>query len=113
MDNQWVNECVVCEGLPEPHPQEWVNCIVHYEIILILCTMEYKLIENEDTGRIISEQTVKQFELKSADESTFFVRIVDNGDNYKFITDITGDWEDVEDPSELYEFIQEEIYGIY
>jgi hypothetical protein len=75
--------------------------------------MEYKLIENEDTGRIISEQTVKQFELKSADESTFFVRIVDNGDNYKFITDITGDWEDVEDPSELYEFIQEEIYGIY
>ena len=75
--------------------------------------MEYKLIENEETGRIISEQTVKQFELKSADESTFFVRIVDNGDNYKFITDITGDWEDVEDPSELYEFIQEEIYGIY
>lgn len=75
--------------------------------------MEYKLIENEDTGRIISEQTVKQFELKSADESTFFVRIVDNGDSYKFITDITGDWEDVEDPSELYEFIQEEIYGIY
>ena len=75
--------------------------------------MEYKLIENQDTGRIISEQTVKQFELMSADESTFFVRIVDNGDNYKFITDITGDWEDVEDPSELYEFIQEEIYGIY
>jgi hypothetical protein len=75
--------------------------------------MEYKLIENQDTGRIISEQTVKQFELMSADESTFFVRIVDNGDSYKFITDITGDWEDVEDPSELYEFIQEEIYGIY
>jgi hypothetical protein len=75
--------------------------------------MEYKLIENQDTGRIISEQTVKQFELMSADESTFYVRIVDNGDSYKFITDITGDWEDVEDPSELYEFIQEEIYGIY
>ena len=75
--------------------------------------MEYKLIENQDTGRIISEQTVKQFELMSADVSTFFVRIVDNGDSYKFITDITGDWEDVEDPSELYEFIQEEIYGIY
>ncbi len=75
--------------------------------------MEYKLIENQETGRIISEQTVKQFELMSADESTFFVRIVDNGDSYKFITDITGDWEDVEDPSELYEFIQEEIYGIY
>jgi hypothetical protein len=75
--------------------------------------MEYKLIENQDTGKIISEQTVKQFELMSADESTFFVRIVDNGDSYKFITDITGDWEDVEDPSELYEFIQEEIYGIY
>jgi len=75
--------------------------------------MEYKLIENQDTGRIISEQTIKQFELKSADESTFFVRIVDNGDSYKFITDITGDWENVEKPSELYEFIQEEIYGIY
>jgi len=75
--------------------------------------MEYKLIENQDTGRIISEQTIKQFELKSADESTFFVRIVDNGDSYKFITDITGNWENVEKPSELYEFIQEEIYGIY
>ena len=34
MENQWVNDGVVCEGLPEPHPQEWMNCIVHYPIFI-------------------------------------------------------------------------------
>ncbi len=75
--------------------------------------MDYKLIENENTGRVVSHQTVKEFEIKFSMGEPFLVRIVDNGDSYKFITDITGDWEDVEKPSDLYDFINEECYGIW
>lgn len=75
--------------------------------------MDYKLIENENTGRVVSNQTVKEFEIKFSMGEPFLVRIVDNGDSYKFITDITGDWEDVEKPSDLYDFINEECYGIW
>jgi hypothetical protein len=75
--------------------------------------MEYKLIENENTGIVISQQTVKQFELESPSGKTFFVRIIDSGDSYKFTTDITGEWSDVDKPSDLYDFINEECYGIW
>lgn len=75
--------------------------------------MEYKLIENENTGIVVFQQTVKQFELESPSGESFLVRIVDSGDSYKFITDITGNWEDVEEPSDLYDFINEECYGIW
>lgn len=75
--------------------------------------MDYKLIENENTGKVVSQQTVKQFEIESPSGESFLVRIVDNGDSYKFITDITGNWEDVEEPSDLYDFINEECYGIW
>lgn len=75
--------------------------------------MDYKLIEDEFTGKVVSQQTTKQFELVSPSGKSFLVRIVDFSDGYKFITDLTGNWEDVERPSDLYNFINEEIYGIW
>jgi hypothetical protein len=75
--------------------------------------MEYKLIENENTGRIVYQKTIKEFEMLTADGTPFLVQIVDSSDSWEFLTNLTGEWEKVEKPSELYDFISEELYGVW
>ncbi len=75
--------------------------------------MEYKLIENENTGRIVYQKTIKEFEMLTADGTPFLVLIVDSWDTWEFLTNLTGEWEKVEKSSELYDFISEELYGVW
>jgi hypothetical protein len=49
----------------------------------------------------------------TADGTPFLVQIVDSWDTWEFLTNLTGEWEKVEKPSELYDFISEELYGVW
>lgn len=82
-------------------------------VFYYLLFMEYKLIENENTGRIVYQKTIKEFEMLTADGIPFLVQIVDSSDSWEFLTNLTGEWEKVEKPSELYDFISEELYGVW
>lgn len=82
-------------------------------VFYYLLVMEYKLIENENTGRIVYQKTIKEFEMLTADGTPFLVQIVDSSDSWEFLTNLTGEWEKVEKPSELYDFISEELYGVW
>jgi len=75
--------------------------------------MDYKLIENENTGRIVYQKTIKEFEMLTPDGKPFLVQIVDSRDTFEFITNLTGEWERVEYPSDLNDFISEELYGVW
>lgn len=75
--------------------------------------MEYKLVENENTGRIVYQKTIKEFEMLTPDDKPFLVQIVDSGDTWEFLSNLTGEWERVEEPSDLYDFISEDLYGVW
>jgi hypothetical protein len=51
--------------------------------------------------------------METPDGEPFLVQIVDSWDTWEFMTNMTGEWEEVEKPSELYDFISEELYGVW
>lgn len=75
--------------------------------------MEYKLIENEDTGVVVYQKTIKEFEMLTPDDKPFLVQIIDSRDTWEYTTNLTGKWENVEQPSDLYDFISENLYGVW
>jgi hypothetical protein len=49
----------------------------------------------------------------TSDGKPFLVQIIDSWDTWEFTTDLTGKWEKVEEPSDLYDFINENLYGVW
>ncbi len=89
------------------------NKFGYLTLFFIFVFMEYKLIENENTGVVVYQRTIKQFEMLTPDGKPFLVQIIDSWNTYEFTTDLTGEWENVEEPSDLCEFINENLYGQY
>ena len=89
------------------------NKFGYLTLFFIFVFMEYKLIENENTGVVVYQRTIKQFEMLTPDGKPFLVQIIDSWNTYEFTTDLTGEGENVEEPSDLCEFINENLYGQY
>jgi hypothetical protein len=89
------------------------NKFGYLTLFFIFVFMEYKLIENENTGVVVYQKTINQFEMLTPDGKPFLVQTIDSWDTYEFTTDLTGKWENVEKSSDLYEFINENLFGQY
>jgi|LakMenE18May11ns_1017448.scaffolds.fasta_scaffold9412323_2 hypothetical protein len=89
------------------------NKFGYLTLFFIFVFMEYKLIENENTGVVVYQRTIKEFEMLTPDGKPFLVQIIDSWDTWEFTTDLTGKWEKVEEPSDLYDFINENLYGVW
>ncbi len=54
--------------------------------------MEYRLVENENTGRIVYQKTIKEFEMLTPDGKPFLVQIVDSWDTWEFLTNMANNF---------------------